>query len=327
MKNTRIYSEIKSTGKYIPLQLVKNEDLVQFPPATHKIIEQKTGVKSRYYAKRDEFVSDLGFEAAKSCLAKAGIPANAVEAVILATSSPDRVQPATATRILDKLGAKGAYGFDVNSVCSGAIVALNIADSLIRSGLHKNILVIASEIYSRILNHKDFATCPYFGDGAGALLLTASTEEKGVVKTIIESDGAGHNLIQVHGGGTMLPYDRVTNPRDLYFTMEGRAVFNFAVEKGSKIILKLIKELQLSTEEIDFVVAHQANLKILEEISQRVGIGYDRFFVNLHKYGNTAGASVLIGLDELLEERSSIKNIILVSFGGGLTWGASLIRM
>lgn len=325
----RLSSIILATGSYLPDNIIDNSSLTQFPSSFLPLIEQKTGVKSRRFAAPDQCTSDLAIEAANRCLKKAKLAPEQVDAIILTTSSPDRIQPATATRVQDKIGADQAYAFDLNSVCSGGIFALKVADSLIKEGSARNVLVVGAEIYSKYLDPKDFSTFPYFGDGAGAVLLSgAAHTDRGLIHSLLKSDGSKAEAIQVPAGGTMLPYSQLKNPKDIYFKMMGRDIFDFAVTRGSEIVNDLLAASGIPSKDIAFIVAHQANMNILTELSSRIDIPLDKFVINLDKYGNTAAASVFIAFDELLES-GQVKDgdlILLVAFGGGLSWGAVLIR-
>jgi 3-oxoacyl-[acyl-carrier-protein] synthase III len=322
-------TNILGTGAYLPDAEVPNAALTRFPAASLPLIEQKTGIRSRRYAADDQCTSDLGFEAARQCLHRAGVAATDVDAIVLATSSPDRIQPATATRVQERLGATRAFAFDVNSVCSGAVYALHLADALVRSGGARHVLVVASELYSRYLNPKDFSTYPYFGDGAGALLVGPGAPGRGVLRTLLHSDGSGDHVIQVPAGGTMMPYGRLASPGDVYFKMRGRDVYRFAVTQGEAVIGELLEACGVERDEVAFVVPHQANMNVLRELADRVRIDFSKFVVNLDRYGNTAAASVLIALDELLASGRARSGdlVVLVVFGGGLSWGATLIRL
>lgn len=324
-----MHTRILATGSYLPENEVPNAALTQFPAASLPLIEQKTGIRSRRYAADDQVTSDLGFEAARRCLERAGVEATQLDALILATSSPDRVQPATATRIQERLGASRAFAFDVNAVCSGALYAMHLADGLVTAGLARRVLVVASEIYSRYLNPRDFSTLPYFGDGAGAVLLGSGDRGAGVVRTLLHSDGAGSGVIQVPAGGTMMPFARLASPADVYFKMRGREVYEFATVKGHEVIDELLAACGVDRQDVAFVVPHQANVNVLRELADRVGIDFSKFIVNLDRYGNTAAASVLIALDELIVSgrASSGDLVVLVVFGGGLAWGATMIRV
>jgi 3-oxoacyl-[acyl-carrier-protein] synthase-3 len=322
-------AHLRATGSYLPRNEVLNQDLKQFPASALPLIEQKTGITARRYAADDECTSDLAAQAARACLSQAGLAAEDVEGIILATSSPDRMQPATATRVQALLGAKNAFAFDVNSVCTGAVYALETGNAFIRAGLVRNVLVVASEVYSRILNPADFSTCPYFGDGAGAVLLEAAADgSSGIMGTILRADGTGHDVIQVPCGGTMKPYSQMQALREQYFTMKGREVYEFAVTRAPEVIRELMSAMGLTRECISWVVPHQANLNVIRAISDAVGISRERFVTNLQKYGNTGGASVFIALDELCRSgvQMSDRVVVLVAFGGGLSWGASAIR-
>lgn len=326
-----MYSKVKilSTGSYLPENVIENSQLDQFPASAIPLIEQKTGVKSRRFADKSQCTSDLAINAGVRCLKKAQFDPRDLDVIVLATSSPDRIQPATATRVQAKMGASRAYAFDVNSVCSGGVFALHVADSLIKAGHCDNALVVASEVYSRHLNPADFSTYPYFGDGAGALLLSGGQNDNaGVIRTILRSDGSGHDVIQIPAGGTMLPFSEVKDRRDFYFRMRGKEVYQFVVSRGTEIINELIEVTGTSKDRIEFVIPHQANVNMIKELSRRLDIEYDRFFVNLDRYGNTAGASVLIALDELMASGKVGDGdaVILAAFGGGLSWAASLIR-
>lgn len=329
--DTRYFSRLAACGAYLPELKVKNSDLTQFPASAIPLIEQKTGVKERRHAASSEVTSDLGAKAAEICLRRAGVAAEALEGIILATSSPDRSMPATATRVQHLIGAGNAFAFDVNAVCSGAVYALHLADALIRSGLHDRLLVVAAELYSRILNPQDFSTYPYFGDGAGAVLLVRSTTPEGpqVLATVLGTDGAGADLIQVPAGGSMMPFSKVTDSRQQYFTMTGRAVFEFAVQKGAEVLLETMQAGKIRVDEVSHVIVHQANINIINRIAETSGIPRHKFFVNLDEIGNTAGASVLIALDGLLAkgETKAGDLILIAAFGGGLSWGCNLIRL
>ena len=320
---------IAGLGAYVPERCVRNDDLTQFPAGMIPLIQQKTGVVSRHYAADGESTSDLGAAAARRCLENARAGALDVEAIVLSTSSPDRIQPPTAARVQALIGASRAAAFDLNAVCAGGVFAIQLADALIRSGTYKNVLVVAAEVYSRFLNPRDFSTLPYFGDGAGAILFKLGTDpDCGVCRTILRSDGSGWDIIAIRAGGAMLPHSAIVNPNDAFFTMRGRDVFEFAVSKGSAIISELLEETGITVGQVAAVVAHQANRNVLELIAERTGVPFARFPITLDRYGNTASASVLIGLEHACCS-GSVKPgdyVVLVAFGGGLSWAASLIR-
>lgn len=322
------HAVIAGTGSYLPSNEVRNEDLNWFPSDALRTISQKTGVNARRTAAENESTSDLAFRAAQACLAKANCRPEALEGIIVATSSPDRIQPATAARVQHLLGACKAFAFDINSVCSGSVYGISLAHSMIKSGNHDNILFIAAEIYTRILNPRDFSTFPYFGDGAGAILFQTGLQG-GVLHSVLHTEGSGCDTICVPAGGTMMPIQKMTHPRDAFFKMDGKAVFSFAVAKAPQVIYELLDATRLSPSDVNLYVSHQANINIVDRIAEALGVPTDRFFVNLDRYGNTAAASVPIALDEALAcGRAKPGDLVVtVAFGGGLSWGANLIRL
>ncbi len=325
MRNT----VIASTGRYLPAREVRNADLDWFPATAIEKVSQKTGVLSRRNAAPDECTSDLACRAAQACLERVKVAPEDIEGIIVSTSSPDRMQPATAVRVQHLLGARRAFAFDINSVCSGSVYGINLADSLIKSGNHERILFIAAELYTKILNKKDFSTFPYFGDGAGAILFEPGDQERGVVRSVLHTDGGGSEIITVPSGGTMLPFEQITNPRSACFRMDGRTVFEFATRRGPEVIREVLADAGIPPQEISLFISHQANINILHQIADQLDVPHDRFFVNLDRYGNTASASVLIALDEALSA-GRVKAgdlVVTVAFGGGLSWGANLIRI
>lgn len=324
------HAVIASTGSYLPEFVLRNEDMVQFSPEARRLIGEKTGVYERRFAAEGQCTSDLAVKAALSCLGKAGFPASEIEGILLATSSPDRIQPATATRVQDIIGASRAFAFDINSVCSGGAFGIAVADSLIRAGSCRNVLLIAAEVYSRILNDKDFGTYPYFGDGAAAVLFQAAPGSgRGVLKSRLATNGAGRDKICVPGGGTLMPFAKMPGPRSAFFRMKGPDIFDFAVEKGPEIILDLVRQADISITDVKCFICHQANINIIHKIADILNTPREAFYVNLHRYGNTAGASVLIALDEAISEKVITEGdlVVTAAFGGGLSWGANLLKL
>ena len=317
-----------STGSYLPENIIHNEDFEQFPDTSKFIISQKTGVFSRRCAAEDECTSDLAVKAADKCIQKVDFPPDQIDSVIVSTSSPDRMQPATATRVQDHIGAVNAFAFDINSVCSGSTYGIALANSMVKSGACSNVLFVASEVYSKILNKKDFGTYPFFGDGAGAILFRADDSCDGVIHSILKTSGSGADVICVPGGGTMMPYEKMKNPNAAFFKMKGKEVFQFAVSKGAEIILQLIEESDVALEDIKCFICHQANVNIILKIAEKIGAPSDKFFMNLFRYGNTASASVPIALDEAITQDVIVEGdlVVTAAFGGGLSWGANLIK-
>jgi 3-oxoacyl-[acyl-carrier-protein] synthase-3 len=239
------------------------------------------------------------------------------------------MQPATAARVQAELGAKGAFALDINSVCSGSTFGIALCDSLIRSGMYRSILFVAAEMYSKILNKQDFSTFPFFGDGAGAILFSPGVEPTGVIRSCLATDGSKADTICVPGGGTILPFERMPSPRFAYFRMRGEEVRAFSLDKGPQIIRQVLYDGGASLDDVRCFLCHQANIHIVRRIAENLAVPEDRFYVNLDRYGNTASASVLIALDEAL--RGGIVHrgdlVVTVAFGGGLSWGANLIRL
>lgn len=320
---------IIGTGSYLPEGTIHNEALDQFPTTAKLIISQKTGVFCRHHAASDQCTSDLAFKAAERCLQHSDFSPDKVDAIILSTSSPDRVQPATATRVQQLLNATRAFAFDINSVCSGSTYGIALAQSLIQSDTCANVLFVASEVYSKILNPKDFSTFPYFGDGAGAILFGAGEGQTGVMTSILRTDGSGSDTICIPGGGTMMPFEEIPNAKAIYFQMKGKEVYNFAVTKGAEIIQHLLKKAGVSADDIQCFICHQANINIILQIAETIGVSDEKFYMNMFRYGNTASASVPIALDEAISRNfiASGDLIVTAAFGGGLSWGANLIQL
>ena len=322
---------IRSTGSYLPEHTIHNEQLDQFPKTAKMLISQKTGVFCRRHTQPDQCTSDLALEAAKLCLDRTDLQADQIEAIVLSTSSPDRILPATAARLQYLLAAHKAFAFDINAVCSGSTYGIALAQAMIRSGTCSNVLLVAAEAYSKFLNPKDFSTYPYFGDGAGAVLFSAggNGNSRGVVHSILRTDGSGSDTICIPGGGTMLPFGRIEDSKATYFQMKGREVFDFAVTKGAEVIRQLLDQTDLKSENIKCFICHQANANIILQIAQKLGIDEEKFYINLFRYGNTASASVIIALDEALVRGiiTSGDLVVTAAFGGGLSWGANLISI
>ena len=325
-------SQIVSTGSYLPAKAVKNEDLKQFPASSIPLIATKTGVMERRHAAEGECTSDLAVEAARRCLSRAGIAGGDLDGIILATSSPDQPMPATCGAVQAKLEAWKAFAVDVNAVCTGGIYALRMADAMIQAGQAKRLLVVAAELYSRILNPTDFSTYPYFGDGAGAVLLEAAEQPTRpyLQGGVLHADGRGSDLIRIPAGGSRLPFAKMTDQRQQFFQMNGRAVFEFAVTRGAEVIEELCRACGVPKTDVHHLVLHQANTNVLTAIAQKTGLPIERFFMNLQRYGNTAGASPLIAFDEMTQGNPAegLKGAtLIVAFGGGLTWGGILIGL
>jgi 3-oxoacyl-[acyl-carrier-protein] synthase-3 len=318
---------IAGIGAYLPVREIANAGLTEFPPESLPLIEAKTGIRARRRAADTESTSDLAAQAVRQCLDRAGIAPTAVDALVVATSSPDRIQPATAARTQALVGTTNAYAFDINSVCAGSVYGLHVGRALIAAGA-RCVVVAAAEVYSRFLNPQDFSTYPYFGDGAGAAVLTPDVGEYTILDAVLHTDGTGADVIQIPAGGTMQPAHTVKRPADLFFRMVGRKVYEFAVDKGTEVVLEVLARAGLTVDQIAVLIPHQANVNILREIATRLGLPFDRVAVNLDRVGNTAAASVLIALEEVDREGKCPAGgfIALSAFGGGLSWAGMLLQ-
>ena len=320
---------VLSTGSFVPAKKIENKDLLQFPETARPLIELKTGIRSRRHADENETASAIAANAAKKCLDRISFNAAEIDAVICATSTPDRPIPATAAKVAFQIGAVNALAFDINSVCSGSLVALELARNMVSGGSFKNVLAVAVDLYSRILDPKGFSTYPYFGDGAGAALVSNSVGAKlEMLEGCFHTDGSAYDVITVKAGGSELPADRIENKADCYFRMDGRSVFDFATAKAPEVILEEMGKLSIGKEDVSQVILHQANINIINKVAETLGMPKEKFFTNLQDYGNTAGSSCLLALDEYLDviNRNASGYILMSSFGGGLTWTATALK-
>lgn len=319
-------SQILSTGSYLPERVVKNEDLTQFRAKSLPIIAMKSGVHERRHADQNQSTSDLATQAANTCLCRAGIEATEIDGIILATCSPDQPMPATSAMIQAKIGAWNAFTFDINAACTGSLLALRVADTMLRAGAAKRILILGAEVLSRLQNPDDFSTYPYFGDGAGAVLLEAAPcpTKPYITNAIFHSDGRKSNWIQIQAGGSRMPLSQATDPHLRYLEMSGRAVFEFAITRAVELIDELCQLCDLDKTALNHLVLHQSNINIIHSIAEKTGIPQERFATNLSRYGNTGTASILIAFDELINQQLNQGMegpCLLVGFGAGLTWG------
>jgi 3-oxoacyl-[acyl-carrier-protein] synthase-3 len=319
---------IRGTGRYVPENRVTNDDLAKIVDTNDDWITSRTGIKERRISS-GENTSDLACFAAKNALEDAGVSAEEVDLIIVATVTPDMFTPATACIVQSKLGAKKAAAFDINAACSGFIYGINVAAQFVISGVYNNVLVIGAETLSKIINWQDRNTCVLFGDGAGAVLLSNSTE-KGIGSILIASDGDKGEVLQ----SAALPINNPYTPDSLdtvghnHIVMEGREVFKFATGVIVESIEEILHKENLTMEDIKYVVPHQANLRIIDYAAKKLCAEPDKFYVNVDKYGNTSSASIPIALDEINRNGLLSKGdkIIIVGFGGGLTYGAALLQ-
>lgn len=318
-----MFSRLIGTGSYLPGDAVSNHDLAARGIDTNdEWIVTRTGIASRHLAEPGTTSSDLGLIAAQRALAAAGVSAADIDLIIVATSTPDFIFPSTACLIQGKLGNKGAAAFDIQAVCSGFAYALGVADKFIRSGSHRRALVIGAEVFSRILDWKDRGTCVLFGDGAGAVVLEAA-EKPGILATAMHADGSQSSILNVPGqicGG------QVTG--DPFLRMDGQAVFKFAVRVLSEIAEEVCQDAGIQTGDVDWLIPHQANIRIIEATGKKLGIARERVIVTVNKHGNTSAASVPLALDEAIRDGRIQRGqkVLLEGVGGGFTWGAALLE-
>jgi len=292
-------------------------------------IIERTGIKERRIAGQHQAASDLAYEASMKALTTSGLKAEDLDLIIVATISGDMPFPSTACFLQDKLGAVNAAGFDVNATCSGFLYALHIADSFIKSGLHKKILVVGAEVLSKITDWDDRTTCVIFGDGAGAVIVEPTDEDRGILSTNINSDGRLWELIHVPGGGSRTPASSESLEQRLhYIKMKGNETFKVAVRTLEDIAVRTLEENNLDPASLSLLIPHQANLRIIQATAERLKLPMEKVIINLDRYGNTSAASIPIALDEALTS-GRIKDgdyILLEAFGGGLTWASALIK-
>lgn len=317
------FSRIAGVGSYLPGNPVSNSDLIQRGVDTSdEWVATRTGIRSRHIAPPECMTSDLALEACRNALASAGTDVSEIDLIIVATTTPDFIFPSTACLLQSKLGNKGAMAFDIQAVCSGFVYALTIADKFIRSGSHKKALVVGAEVFSRILDWTDRATCVLFGDGAGAVVLEAS-DKPGILATVAHADGSQNGILSVPGS---LRNGQVVG--DPFLRMDGQAVFKFAVRVLSEMAEECCAQAGIATSEIDWLVPHQANMRIIDSTGKKLGLPVEKVVVTVDMHGNTSAASVPLALDRAVRDGRIQRGqkVLLEGVGGGFTWGAALLE-
>ncbi len=318
-----MYSRIIGTGSYLPAKTVTNFDLEKIVDTSHDWIVSRSGIHERHMAADNELTSDLALQASINAISAAGINANEIDLIVVATTSPDQIFPSTACILQDKLGIKnGSAAFDIQAVCGGFVYAMNIADLYIRGGQAKTALVVGAEVLSRMLDWNDRTTCVLFGDGAGAVVLRAS-ETPGIIACKLHADGSHRDMLKADGN--------VRNgvvQGDPFIKMEGQAVFKFAVKVLSEVVEEVLEENNLKGSDISWLIPHQANIRIMEATAKKLGLSMDNVVVTVAKHGNTSAASIPLALDTAVRDGrvKAGQNILLEAVGGGFTWGAVLIK-
>ncbi|MCT2399457.1 ketoacyl-ACP synthase III [Novosphingobium sp. HK4-1] len=321
-----MHSVLIGTGSALPRRAVSNAELAERVDTSDEWIVERTGISNRHIAAPDETTSSLATDAAKKAVEAAGIEAESIDLIVLATATPDQTFPATATIVQNNLGCRGGIAFDVAAVCSGFLYALGVADSMLRTGAAKRALVIGSETFSRILDWEDRTTCVLFGDGAGAVVLEAREETgekpRGILATRLHADGAHNHLLFVDGGPS-------TTGTVGKVRMKGREVFRHAVVNLAEVLKEVLEESGLTTADIDWLVPHQANARILDATAKKLGLPAEKVVMTVGQHANTSAASVPLALDQAVRDGRIVEGdlVMLEAMGGGFTWGASLIRM
>ncbi len=317
------------TGSYLPKKILTNKDLERLVETSDEWITGRTGIKERHIADEDEAASDLGVKAAISALNEANLEASEIDLIIVTTVTPDMLFPATSCVIQDKIGATKAVAFDLNAACSGFVYGLAVAEQFIRTGTYEKILLIATEAMSKVADYTDRNICVLLGDGAGAAVLTPADDRKGLLGNWLAAAGKYGNLLYLPAGGSKMPASHKTIEEHLhYMKMEGPALFKVAIHSMVEAIEKVLSPLRIAPGELDLVIPHQANLRIIKAVAKGIDVPLEKFYVNVDMCGNMSSASIAVALDEALKE-GRIKPgslVLLVAFGAGLTWGSCVIK-
>ena len=323
------HAHVVGWGKYVPRRVLTNDDLSRMVDTSDEWIRTRTGIRERHLAEDGETTSSMAVQAGQQALEVAGLSPTQLDLIVVATVTPDYLFPATACLVQDALGATGAVAFDLSAGCSGFVYGLSVAAHLLSAGVYQAALVIGAETLSRITDWTDRDTCVLFGDGAGAVVLQAGESEGGVLATVLGADGSGGDLLRVSAGGSRMPASHRTVAEGLHFIqMKGREVFRFAVRAIPAATREVLEEAELSLADVDLLIPHQANQRIIEAAARALGVPPEGVYSNLERYGNTSAASIPIALSEAAEGGRIQPGdlVVCVGFGAGLTWGAAAIR-
>jgi len=322
-------ARIVGTGSKVPERVVSNDDLAKFVDTSDEWIRTRTGIRERRFCSKDEACSDLASAAAAAALEMGGIRADEVDCIIVGTVTGDMPFPSTACLVQERLGAKNAAAFDVSAGCAGFLCGLSIASDMIKAGRYETIVVVGSEVLSRFLDWEDRTTCVLFGDGAGAAVLRPDDSGAGVLSTHIKSDGSYAMMLHMPAGGSRRPASEETVRNHLHYVkMEGQATFKMAVRAMASIAQEALDYNNLTIEQIDLIVPHQANWRIIESVVKRIGSSIDKVVPSIEKYGNTSAASIPIALDEAVRGKLVKRGhlLLMTAFGAGYTWGSAIVR-
>jgi len=324
-----IRARVTGTGAYLPERRLTNQELERMVETSDRWIVERTGIRERRIAAPEEATSDLAAAAGRQALAASGVAASSVELIIVATATPDMLFPSTACLVQEQLGAKQAFAFDLSAACTGFLYALAVADQYIRAGTYRTILVIGAEVLSRMVDWTDRTTCILFGDGAGAVVLQADRGTRGILSTHMHSDGALWDLIHIPGGGSRRPPSAQTLADRMNFVkMKGSETFRVAVRALEDVAREAVAANGLTPEDLALIIPHQANLRILQAVAERLAVPAEKVIINVDRYGNTSAASIPIALDEAVRDGRVRPDdlLLLEAFGAGLTWGAAVVR-
>lgn len=322
-----IQAAITGVSSYTPEKILTNEDLAKIVDTTDEWIMTRVGIKERHVLEKEKGTSAMGAEAVKKLLKKTDTKPEEVEVIIFATTTPDYIFPSTAAMTAEACGIKNALGFDIQAACSGFIYALEIGSNFIKSGKYKKVLIVAGDKMTSITNYKDRTTCPLFGDGVGAVMLEPTTESTGIMDSILHIDGVGIPHLHMHGGGSVNPASHETVDKDMHYVyQEGQVVFKHAVSKMADVSVEIMERNHLSKDDVNWLVPHQANIRIIEAVGNRMGLSSDKVMINIQRYGNTSAGTIPICLAEWESQLKKGDNLILTAFGGGFTWGAVYIK-
>jgi 3-oxoacyl-[acyl-carrier-protein] synthase-3 len=323
-------AKISSLGTYVPPQLLTNADLEKMVETSDQWIMERTGIRERHIVDKGVATSDLATAAAKQCLERRGIAASEVEVIIVATVTPDMMFPATACLVQNKLGAPGAWGFDLSAACSGLIYALQMGAKLVESGAHKKVLVIGADVMSSIIDYTDRNTCVLFGDGAGAVLIEpCEPGEVGFIDYVHEIDGSGGQYLKMPAGGSLNPASHETVDKRMHFVhQEGQAVYKYAVRKMAEAAEAVLTRNGYTGADVQLLIPHQANMRIINSTAERLGLPPERVIINIDRYGNTTAGTIPLAMQTAREQGRLNKGdlVVLASVGAGFTVGATLLR-
>ena len=322
--------KISALGTYVPPRLLTNADLAKMVDTNNEWIIERTGIRERHIVDKGVATSDLAVEAAKKALAQRGIEASDLDAILVGTVTPDMFFPSTACWVQHKLGAKGAWGFDLSAACSAFLYALQVGTQFVATGVHKRVIVIGADVMSSIIDYTDRATCIIFGDGAGAVILEAAEfDSLGMIDFIHEVDGSGGCYLYMPGGGSLHPSTHETVDEKMHYVhQDGQAVFKFAVRKQTELCEKLLERNGIKASDIDVFIAHQANKRIINATADRLGLRPESVVINIDRYGNTTAGTIPLAMDTARQEGKLKKGdlVLLASVGAGFTVGATLLR-